>query len=174
VLEKEFNLNHFLPDVQLRVTEDGRLVIPILDAEGVRRGDVVRQGKPYDMSRPKSLTYCDEDYSGLAWFMPELVTIWTPLCLVEDPISAARLASNDVVGVAILGVYLTRPKLTDIRNWAEGMPIHLALDADAHAVAVRQAIRHRNRVDLRVHKLYHDVKDMDTDELGNFLRELAV
>jgi len=174
--EAEFNMNFFDTPLAIRVTGDGRAVIPILDRVGVRRGDIVRQPKPYDDTKPKSLSLFEEGYSGIAWFVPESEDAHTQLCCVEDPLSAMRLAKHGVIGVALLGTRITMPKLRDLRRWTRDSehPINLALDADAHMQAVKQARQLRNVADIRVHRIYDDVKDMDSNELRNFLGVLGV
>ena len=171
-VEKEFNLNCFPDWVMLRMTDDGRLVIPILDHNGARRGDIVRQGKPYDSDKPKALTYHAQGYSGLAWFIPPNVSN-PPLCVVEDAASAARLAKHGVAGVALLGVFLTQVKLNHILEWRRNAPVNIALDADAYRIAVGAAIRLQGQVDLRVHRIFDDVKDMDDGSLALLIASLA-
>jgi hypothetical protein len=174
MMESQFNLNFYDTDVPLRVTDDGRVVIPILDSSGVRRGDVVRQDKPYDKSKPKALSLFEAEYDGMSWFYPlyESHPSKEIICLVEDSLSAMRLAQRGIVGVALLGVSLDERKVATLV--ARGGVVHLALDADAHLVAVRQAQRLRNRLDLRVHRLYHDVKDMSRPDLRKFIEELEL
>jgi hypothetical protein len=160
----------------LNFTPEGDVIIPILNSSDERMGDVVRQRKPYDDSRAKSLSLYEEEYSGLAWFRPPgLGDVGNVMCLVEDPISAMRLATHGVVGISLLGTSVNPRRLREVLefdSWKTG--INLALDADAHASAVRYMKSYGNRVDLRVHRLFHDVKDMDSNELLNFLRVLGV
>lgn len=180
-----------MPDMELhgfaglcKLTEDGRVLLPVLDRHGQKRGEVVRQCKPYDTWRPKAMSYYDVDYDGMAWFFPSNEPIVTayyngipPLCVVEDQLSAMRLASKGVIGVALLGTVLTSSKVATLRGWSsehEGRPVHIALDADAYMQSVAQAKRLYNQLDMRVHRIFHDVKDMDDDELLNFLRVLGV
>jgi hypothetical protein len=167
----------FYGDWSVKRTVEGRAVIAINDRYRQKRGEIVRQCKPYDMWRPKSLSYYDVDYDGMAWFFPGYSKYPQPLCLVEDPLSAMRLASKGVIGVALLGTVLNSSKVATLRGWSsehEGAPIHLALDADAYMQSVAQAKRLYNQLDMRVHRIFHDVKDMDDDELLNFLRVLGV
>jgi hypothetical protein len=172
-----FNLNFYNTDLPIRITPDGRAIIPILDREGIRRGDIIRQAKPYSDDYPKSLSLYDEGYDGMAWFYPADSKAEQPLCLVEDPISAMRLAASGVIGVALLGTLVTADRVTTLRQWArdnDGLPIHLALDADAYLFAIRQLKRLYNQLDIRVHSIFYDIKDMDSEELLNFLGVLGV
>lgn len=173
----EFNLNFYDTALPIRVTPDGRAIIPILDREGMRRGDIVRQPKPYSDRYPKSLSLYDEGYDGMAWFYPADSYAEQPLCLVEDPISAMRLAAHGVIGVALLGTLVTADRATALRLWSrdnDGLPVHLALDADAYLFAIKQLKRLYNQLDIRVHSIFHDIKDMDSEELLNFLGVLGV
>ena len=156
----------------VRLSEDGRLVIPICDQSGRRKGDCIRQLKPYNTRIPKALTLAEEGYDGMGWYDPKFTEDRGVTCVVEDAISAMRLAVHGVTGVALLGTRITEDRVKAFIEW--GQPINLALDADAHMAAVRQAINLRNRLDIRVHRLYHDVKDMDEKELLNFLGVLGV
>lgn len=168
----------------VRLTKDDRLVIPVYDHLGARRGDVVRQLKPYRDGLPKSITLTEPDYCGLAWFFPqELSTPYGgeslppedfPICVVEDPLSAMRLATHGVVGIALLGAALTTNKTDYIRKVCGNLPVNLALDADAYLFSIKQVRRLYNVLNLRVHRLFNDIKDMDVKSLGNFLGDLVV
>lgn len=164
----KFGLVH--AGIGMRMTDDGRLLIPMCDGEGVRRGDLVRQAKPYDPSKPKQLSFFDPtEYNGMAWFFPEGEPY--ALCLVEDPLSAIRLSLHDVIGVSLNGVHLTAERVRAIRTAWRG-PIYLALDADATQTALRAARKWRGVADIRTKVLFNDVKDMAHEELVNFLATL--
>lgn len=165
--------------VPLRLTEDNRLVIPMLDRRGVRWGDIVRQLKPYTSDMPKSLSLYDHDaYDGMAWFMPkstdscDLST--SPVVVVEDALSAMRLASAGCIGIALVGVHIT-PERAYALSKLKGRHINLVLDADAYrSVAIRHAIHYASLITFVVHRIFHDVKDMDDEEFGNFMGTLVV
>jgi hypothetical protein len=156
-----------------RLSEDNRLVIPIRDAYGLRKGDILRQLKPYNDYQPKSVSLYEEGYSGMAWFRSD-DTPSTMVCVVEDPLSAARLAYEGVMAVALLGTHITWDRIREISEVIGPGVVHIALDADACAQSVRLARVYRNVVDMRVHRIYNDIKDMDCNELLNFLAVLGV
>jgi hypothetical protein len=173
--------------VPLKLTDDGRVVIPIYDQWNNKRGEVVRQCKPYNSWHPKAMSYYDVDYDGMSWFTacavdnPPKVPV---VCLVEDQLSAARLSTHGVTGVALLGTRLTTDRVRTMRRWVAARalddpqrrspPVYFALDADAYLEAVKQARFLYNQLDIRVLRLFHDVKDMEDEELANFLRVLSV
>jgi len=158
------------PNLHFNMTEDSRIIIPIFDRQGGRRGDCVRQLKPYNKALPKALSLYEEGYDGMSWYRP--TTKCLEMCVVEDAISAIRLACNGVVGVALLGTGLNAVRLRELR--AEGLPINLALDADATLSAVRMARKFSSISKLHVHRIFKDIKDMNHDDLWNFLDELVV
>lgn len=161
--------------IRCQLTDDGRIVIPIFDRTGNRRGDSVRQLKPYNTDMPKSLSLYEEEYSGMAWFRPETMYDGegsTALVVVEDPLSAMRMAYLGYTGVALMGTGISYTRLRELS--AENRPINLALDADAVLTAVRHARKYSSISRLHVHPIYHDVKDMNLQELRNFLGNLVV
>lgn len=158
-------------NVQCLLTERGDILIPIKDRLGRRRGDCVRQTKPYDTSRPKALSLYEEGYDGMSWFFP-VDAKDAALIVVEDPLSAMRLAEAGHIGVALMGTTITRERIRHLMK--ETRPINLALDADATATAVRAMRRHMVTTRLHVHVLYNDIKDMSSEELLNFLTVVVV
>ena len=84
------------------------------------------------------------------------------------------LAQWGVTGVALLGVSVTPQKILDIKRGGDWYSINLALDADAYLSAVRQAPVLSRALNIRILRIYNDVKHMENKELGNFLRVLGV
>jgi hypothetical protein len=81
--------------------------------------------------------------------------------VVEDQLSALRLAQLGFEGVALLGTSLSLDKLTEIkRNCRQGEFV-LALDADA----TRRALSYAKRFGFRIVRLDRDFKDCEDDEI---------
>lgn len=169
-------------EYRLKQDEEGKLVIPIYNADGVQQGHVVKRGK-HHTSGPKALTYHGRSSDGLAWYLgqpstppPELPqgTIQikkfydTSLVMVEDALSAMK-ANTYVNSLALLGTWLNPEQalLVAQRGFER---VFLALDADATGKAFKLAQRLRGVLpNIRVMILEKDMKDMDYASIAHLL-----
>lgn len=143
------------------------LYLPMSNADGEQRGCIL---KPIhkDSGLPKSLTYKDDDYDGMSWYLTSWHMAEPSIVLVEDPLSALALLSEGTSAISLNGTLLNIDRLESIS--AHKRKIHIWLDADATNKAVKYAIKFGNRYSLKVHRLTTDPKDMTIDELQFVLR----
>lgn len=85
-----------------------------------------------------------------------------PLWLVEDCLSAARIAYFRRPAIALLGTHVSDDLASELRLWWQDKPVILALDADASlkAIGLRQRLDQRYGLNISVELLERDVKDM--------------
>jgi hypothetical protein len=176
---------------------ESRYALPIFRPNGSVRGHITR--RPWDGSgldtadnrndsnwAMKSLTYMDSfDEPVQSWYYSQsrepkydtgIVQGHTAVVLVEDPISALRLATymDDMEGddvsyavCALLGTGVNAGKVREIQEVARNSPVYIALDADATGQAFAMARKWGPGFrSLRVTILPKDIKDMDNDEIG--------
>ena len=164
--------------------EQNNYVLPIFAPDGHSRGNVVR--RPWDgaprtnCARTKACTYMHEDGPLLSWYginqemveyMPGKVSRWPVgvVVLVEDQISAMKVAQAGHVSAALLGCNLTADKVREI---AQQVPIRvvIALDADATETAFTMARKWHAAFDsLRVAILKEDLKDSPEEDILTIL-----
>lgn len=154
------------------LTGRGSIMIPIRDWRGTRRGEVIRQLPPYDSSEPKARTYKNNNYSGLSWFLPRQSLKPEAIVLVEDQLSAMRVAENGHVGVALLGTLVDAPRLREVREYSSCLPIVLALDSDMRALQMKYVRHFGDRFGMKAVLLSSDIKDMEQSELDELLNRI--
>jgi len=133
------------------------LILPVLDAYGRNRGHITRT-----MGKPKIVrTYKATSQPFLDWW---LVDTTAPVVVVEDALSACRLAGCGLNAVALLGTSMSADDAAEIAECAGDRPVHLALDNDAFtkSIAIRNRHAHVLGIDM-IHCLMLDVKDMEDD-----------
>jgi hypothetical protein len=167
-----------------KVTGDNRYALPIWGPSDEYRGIVVRRpvwaGSPkaprtdtVSDTCPKAVTYWEHNVRvRLSWHhsMNESEVI-----IVEDQVSAMRLASCGFTSVAILGTNFAPEFLRDFNHFKRGESRYvLALDPDASIKALKIArtwgpcFKHG----LRVAFLSRDAKDYDDD--AELLKDLGL
>ena len=137
--EDRFGLtpNESLNDI-LR-TSDGRYAFPLYGGDESLRGHVIRratwQGVPsapiqdnYASTFPKALTYIHPDVPRCGWYHSTREDI---VVMVEDCVSAVRVAQEGYTAVALLGTTLAPKVLGELLRWKNGKTYILALDPDA-------------------------------------------
>lgn len=131
--------------------------VPIYGPSGASVGWVLRW---VDGTKPKVRTYPGPGLAPgapmVAWFTAELGGL---VVCVEDVFSAMRLWERGITAVALLGVNLNPAKVAQLRAYGDTLVI--ALDADASAHAISQALKYR----LAYRRLAIDIKDMTEDQL---------
>jgi len=126
----------------LEEIDSGRLVVPIRSPLGETRGVQTRNrrrssGKPGDIR--KTLDYPQVDGPWLAWFLESQFSPSSTIVLVEDVISAAKVALAGHTGVSLMGSHLSLEGLEETQEQANNLV--LALDRDATSKALRLASR---------------------------------
>lgn len=151
-----------------RDVETGRVVYPIYGYNGLTKGHLLRT---YDGRKPKTLTYRSIDNVPMtAWYMAKDIQS-RMLVIVEDVLSAVRVAGVNVNAVALLGTHMSMDMVHEIRGFIRAAGITdvvLALDADAFSTALDTAQRYKLILSMRVVKLERDLKD----EPDNKIREV--
>lgn len=142
---------------------------PMLDVDTNQRGCIL---KPIHSKSelPKSLTYKDQDYVGLSWFLPADHLIRRGVVLVEDVLSALAILKHGGCALSLNGTMLNPERIDLISRYKSC--IHICLDADASLKAVKYALRYRNRYTIKVTRLERDLKDMTDPELEVFTKAL--
>lgn len=145
----------------------GTIVLPIYGPHGERRGvqtrTLFKKGK---ICR----TYRNADGVLLHW--DKIDDKACPTIIVEDQISARKLATLGYRAVALLGTNLDKSQCAEIAEHGLGEVI-LALDNDAFAKAVQLSNRHRDVLPMGVVLLQQDIKNMnDADITRLFERRL--
>lgn len=167
------------------VTEKDEYLFPILDWEGLRVGEVVRQptwaGEPSPVRAgrrgvPKALTYLDNRAARLAWYdMPtlgskEMVADDDLVVLVEDQISAMKVCQvTGYTAVALLGSDISMFSLQALRKRAKTSVV-LWLDPDMNGKAFELASRIGGTFnDFRVKLSVADPKDLTDTQIEQHL-----
>jgi hypothetical protein len=144
---------------------------PVMGPTGAFRGWVRRWAEAPTNGTPKVLGFPAPEFPQMAawqaWFRPTGPHAPWVVC-VEDVFSAMRLAQVGVLAVSLLGVSLSSAKAAELRRFAGGGPIVLALDADAYGRAISQAIRYT----VEVRRLATDIKDMTEEQLAIWINSL--
>jgi hypothetical protein len=150
-----------------------RYALPIYAPDSSIRGWLTRrpwEGSPADTEEArrdssyqfKTLTYMENLDPVMSWYGVE---DGNDTILVEDSISALRLAGRDQRSVSILGTGVNAGKIAELqRNTTR---IAIALDADATGQAFAMARKWHCAFDnCRVIVLSKDIKDCSDDELA--------
>lgn len=134
--------------------DENRLVMPVKSYTGEVLGVMLRS---LSGQQPKVLSFTEK--GSIAWYVNRI----TPgVIIVEDQLSAAR-ASRYLTSVALLGTNLSPERAAEIK--ATGLsPVHLALDNDAIAQAVRYVTKYRSQLPMQLVRLHKDIKDMTHEE----------
>lgn len=170
----------FTPEIceeyQLTQTEDGDIIIPILNWRGLQQG-IERKVKTITVA--KALRYNGAESDGMGWFnYPPSYTVEGVdsnfrseyVILVEDMYSAMK-AHYFMNSISLLGVSLSVEQAVEIARHKFEKVI-IALDADASATAVKLARRYMAIIpNLRVLRLSKDIKDMSYKEVEALLKK---
>lgn len=155
-----------------------RYALPIYAPSGSIRGWMTRrpwEGSPADTEEArkdssyefKSLTYMENLDPVQSWYGLKEAVPTSPTYLVEDSISAMRLAESDPARrtVAILGTGVNAGKIAELQR--NTFSLVIALDADATGQAFAMARKWGQAFDsTRVIVLSKDIKDCTPEELG--------
>jgi hypothetical protein len=178
------------PEYQLGlgVNSDGYYVQAVFAPNGMHRGYAVRYGcwggspecpRSVRSNGPKTRIYMNNPdaptqswYYRPSWFKPDGTRYdgnINRIVLVEDCISAMKVAQDGLTGVALLGVGLDNNKVREI-GMQHPSEVMIALDADATDEAFKLARRWGLAFPkTRVVILDKDLKDMTRDEVRGIL-----
>jgi hypothetical protein len=160
------------------VNESGYYVLEIKTMDGYVRGYVVRRGcwsghpacpRRIAASGPKSAAYLNSpDDISISWHRRAGAD--SELVIVEDQISAAKVAQAGHIGAALTGSYLSEDKVIEIAK-AKPTRVTIALDQDATGTAFSAARRWGLAFPaIRVLPLARDIKDMKHADVVELLK----
>lgn len=156
-----------------KVSADNRYVFPIHGPSDEPRGYVLRQptwaGIPEPVRQSKStaakaMSYFEPDVVKMGWYHS---TDESTVVIVEDQVSAMRIACSGLTSVAILGTNFYPEFVSDFNRWHRGdFGAILALDPDAthKALGIARKWGPTFKHPLRVACLKRDPKDYETDK----------
>lgn len=164
------------------VNESDFYVLEVRTMDGYVRGYVVRRGcwsghpacpRAARSDGPKSRAYSSNDGDVLlSWHSPSVDDArWTGrIIVVEDQISAAKVAQAGYTGVALTGSYLGEDKVKEIARY-KPTKLVIALDADATSTAFSAARRWGLAFPaIQVLPLQQDIKDMKNSDVKELLK----
>lgn len=176
-----FDLEHPYLDF-IGVNEFGYYVLEVKTMDGYVRGYIVRRGcwggnpaceRNRATTGPKSRAYTsNSDDVLLSWHNPSKDDAkWTGrIIVVEDQISAAKVAQAGYTGVALTGSYLGQEKVIELAR-AKPTKLVIALDADATGEAFKAARRWGLAFpSIQVLPLQRDIKDMKRTDVEELLK----
>lgn len=151
-----------VPDNWRFAPEYSKLYIPTLGPKFEHRGCILRN-LPGGERHPKTLTFKEvgHDTVWMGWYNSR--NNLHAHVVVEDSISAAKLASIGLPSIALLGTHMGLDKVREILTKTD--TICLALDKDAIAKAMNYAILYKELLDIRVWSLDKDLKYVDKDRI---------
>ncbi len=158
MLTRRYGLQRDLIDGHGWATDqDARtLVMPIRCPYGGERGHVTRSFE----TNKRCYTYKATAQPWLDWWAGGKTIV-----IVEDCLSACRLAGLGYTAVALLGTGITVAQAQEIAAYAgQGRSVWLALDRDAFGKALKLASRHKHIVPLMPICLDEDIKNMKHDD----------
>ena len=141
-----------------RMGESGELVMPVLDNYGSVRGhvtrtfDVPKRCFTFKATSQPWLDHWQADDGGNS-----------PLVVVEDCLSACRLAGCGYDAIALLGTSISIDQAKEIRDVGLGREVYLALDNDAFVKSLKLCDKLRHIVPMTPILLLEDIKTMDSD-----------
>jgi len=153
----------------IRDAGQGWLALPVYSPRGVVRGYGIRwpwgEAPPYGQKKFKLFMH-NSDEVNQSWYGDIApASVW----LVEDQMSAMRLAAYGERAVALIGTELTQSKVYELqRNFVTR--VNIALDADATTTAFKLAQQWGPAFkECRVTILTADIKDMKLTDIKDML-----
>ena len=155
----------------VRMTEGDCYAFPLYGIYDEDRGVVIRQptwgGYPPcpregDGGKAKSLTFLEGDAIKAGWYHAKDKDT---VVVVEDQVSAMRIASMGYTAYALLGTYFSDDNYRDLIQFNPNASIHLALDADAYDKAIKITRKYRGGFKYWILcNLSRDPKDYNLNE----------
>jgi hypothetical protein len=136
----------------------GDLVMPVHSPGGLTRGHMTRT-----FTEPKRcMSYKTTTQPWLDWWNGDL---GTPIVVVEDQLSACRLAAMGYRAVALLGTSISADDAREIAGQVRRREndVWLALDRDAYLKSLKLVRRHAHIVKFKPVCLDADIKNMNSD-----------
>lgn len=155
----------------------GRLVVHIRSPSGASRGFQLRASRNWSNIRRKTIDYRENDEPWVGWFYPPenfRIGGQTYAILVEDVLSAAKVALAGFIGVSLMGSYLSLDALEEIKETV-GENYILALDRDATSRALELSARYSLIAGLiQVMLLDQDLKYETIDTIRRMVKDVVI
>lgn len=135
----------------------GDLVMPVMSPVRLTRGHMTRT---FDETKRVS-SYKETSQPWIDWWYSPMPS--KAIVIVEDQLSACRLAGLDYTAVALLGTNMSTEDAQEISATAQQRPVYLALDRDAFQKSLTLARRHAHILPMRPVCLDKDIKNIHTD-----------
>lgn len=137
-----------------------RFVFPVLGPNLKRRGVVARA---YNGQQPKADTYKEaltEPFIHYAFPKCPLQT-HTPIIVLEDIVSAEKIAQEGAIGIALIGCFLSAAMVWELSAFNDNRQVVLALDKDAFSQALKFQAKYGGHFvpSMKVWRLERDIKD---------------
>lgn len=157
----------------LEEIDSGRLVVCIRSPTNEHRGVQLRESRGASGSRSRDFRETDGNWMG--WFYPSTRVSESPTVLVEDVISAAKVAQAGFVAASLMGCNLSLDLLLEGANRGD-FPCYLALDRDATGKAIEYSQRYRFLVNgnLIPILLSKDIKYHTEEEIQDMIHNATV
>lgn len=173
------------PNGEIGVNEFGQYVMQVLNPYRLARGYVVRRiswsgmapPRPNNVSEgPKTRVFMNDSRQlPMSWYFPvtrrepSFEGPHTAVVLVEDQVSALKVAQAGHIGVALLGTHLDANRVREIGT-QRPKEVIIALDQDATPLALGMARTWGLSFNkTRVAILEHDLKDIAHEEITEVL-----
>lgn len=156
-------------------------ILPVYNSSAFIRGYIQRQPtwkavrsiqscpRTGDDGLPKARTFMHAGGAVQSWYFPPHGADISEVVLVEDQISAMKVAQNGVTAGALLGTNMTPAKAMEIQQ-VQPSAVLIALDEDATDVAFRIAHKWGAAfTEFRVVLLARDIKDEDNRDVRRIL-----
>lgn len=159
----------------LEEVDSGRLVVCIRSSTNEYRGVQLRSNRWSGNTRSRDFRETDGNWMG--WFYPSPSTgiPESPTVLVEDVISAAKVAQAGFVAASLMGCNLSLDLLLEGASRGD-FPCYLALDRDATGKAIEYSQRYRFLVNgnLIPILLSKDIKYHTEEEIQDMIHNATV
>lgn len=138
-----------------------RVVLPVKDWQGELLGAVLRSESG---ALPKAKSHTEED--AVACY----VNYSSSDCIIVEDCYSALRASEYMNAVALLGTNLNDSRVRNIKQ-QQFRSVYLALDADVYDKVIRYAQQYRSLLRMIPVKLEQDLKNMNVEELKEFMND---
>lgn len=146
-----------------------RVCFPIYDPDSKQRGTSYRSYEDGVAAKAVIELKEGDDVVCQSWYRWKLTS--DVLVIVEDQMSAIKLAPH-VHSLALLGTHISDAKAEEIAK-LKYKKVILSLDNDATGEAIKLVLKFRNKIkNLFVHGLGKDIKNMNEEELNEYLSQL--
>lgn len=164
ILQRKYVLNNRQLSQLGWASQEERVVLPVKDWEGELLGAVLRSESD---TVPKAKSHTEED--AVACY----VNHRSSDCIIVEDIYSALRASEYMNAVALLGTNLNDSRVRYIKQ-QQFRSVYLALDADVYDKVIHYVQQYRSSLRMIPVKLECDLKNMNVEELKEFMNGVGV